>query len=70
MKSSVVITKRLRDQLLKIEKEEDFWERLSDITEHPPEWLKKLWPKSTAVRYEVVKETEDYGTVLNVPAGV
>lgn len=66
----ISITKRLRDQLLKLSGTE-FWERLADITEHPPEWLRaKASDKETAIRYEIVPETQEvlrshaYGEVL------
>lgn len=61
----VTITKRLRDQLLKLQGD-DFWERLADITEHPPEWLcSKADGKTTNVLYEVVKESEEYGNLVS-----
>jgi len=64
----VTITKRLRDQLLKLHGDH-FWERLSDITGHPPEWLcKQVNGKTTGVRYELVKESEDYGNVVQKKA--
>jgi len=66
----ISITKRLRDQQLKLTGTA-FWERLSDITEHPPEWLRaKASNKETAVRFEIVPETKEvlrnhaYGEVL------
>lgn len=55
----ITITKRLRDQMLKLTGD-DFWERLSDITEHPPEWLSaQVGGVSTAVRFELVPENEE-----------
>jgi hypothetical protein len=66
----ISITKRLRDQMLKLSGKE-FWERLADITEHPPEWLRaKANNKEHLVRFELVSETPEvmkehaYGEVL------
>ena len=60
----IVITKRLRDQVLKLDTNE-FWERLGDITEHPPSWLREqVGDVTTKVRFEIVKETEEYGEVM------
>lgn len=60
---TVTVTKRLRDELLKLAYDQDeFWERLADVTEHPPEWLRKMCSdEPTRVLYEVVGENEEYG---------
>lgn len=66
----ISITKRLRNQLWRLSGTE-FWERLADITEHPPEWLRaKANNRETDVRFELVPESPEvmkehaYGEVL------
>ena len=40
-KTTILVTKHQRNELRKLE-DADYWERLSDITEHPVEYLQGL----------------------------
>jgi hypothetical protein len=58
----VVVTKKLKDQLLELDGDE-YWERLADVAQCSPEWLKEQVGGSIAsVRYKVTK-TKEYGEV-------
>lgn len=42
---------------------EKFWERMADITEHPPEWLEEVWDGDN-IDFIVVGPHEEYGELI------
>lgn len=43
---------------------EKFWERMADITEHPPEYLQEVWSCGDDVEFIVVGPREEYGELI------
>lgn len=43
---------------------EKFWERMSDITGHPPDWLEEVWGCGDDIDFVVVEDGEEYGQLI------